>query len=194
MNTSTFFRMSICLSVLFVVATAQAQQKVVVIPIDGGEPIDLVPGNTELVAKRDGFSAQCTKWSGSVCQAAWVGMDSNSVLEPDPHCIDRPASLRPLWWDSDVEAQAALFCWIATGNPDFISAIDSGDASQQSGWNYLSTEEASIDNCQAPGGFRRHSRIAIPGIGEQIWSFDNFSESRTGRFSQYRCIWPSVGK
>ncbi len=62
-------------SVLLVLALfsigAHAHNNVVVIPLDSTPSSSkLIPGNTERVAKRAGFSAQYTQWSGDLCQKA----------------------------------------------------------------------------------------------------------------------------
>ena len=191
MKTSIAASLLLYLGIALTVSPAEAQQKVVVIPLYGDEPAKLVPGNTATVVSRDGFSARCTQWSGDLCQKAWMGINEKAINAPDPDCIDQPAKLRPLWFGR-VDDQAATFCWIATGDPTFVSASEDGIESLESGWNYGENADPEGDfttDCSSPPNYRRYSRIAIPGLGEQIWSFDNFSEARFGDFSTYECNW-----
>ena len=180
-------------SILLVAALAITGATVSCDGDDGGVFVDiLLPGNNQVVATRLGYKAKCTRWEGDVCMRPWITLNTDDITTPDPHCVDDTSSLRPLWY-GDEEAQAATWCWIATGDSSFVSATTNGDDGTGlgfGGWMYGSNGSDNTVTCSNLLDFRRESDITIPGgIGVQNWSFDLMSEIRNGEFSSYECNW-----
>lgn len=178
----------LCICAVGLVTTTQAQQGVVVVPLNEETQAKLEPGDTTSVISRGGFSVQCKLWNGNVCVEPWIGMNAKAITAPTPNCIDQPSKLRPMWDAGDLESQARAFCRIATGSSSYVSFSSDGATSEQAGWNYISNSEPNT-SCANPPNYRRYSLVKVPGQPERRWSFDNFSQSRNGRFSTYECNW-----
>jgi hypothetical protein len=146
----------------------------------------LMPGDTSTIATRSGYKAQCKAWEGDICVEPWIAMNGADIVDPDPHCVDDTTTLRPLWF-GDPEEQAEVFCWIATGDSSWVLADEDGASADHGGWQYNSS--GSVTDCSTATGFRRYSTVDIPGIGEQLYAFDQMTEVRTGDFSRYQCNW-----
>ncbi len=154
----------------------------------GNDEVNLEPGDEDIIAEREGYRAQCAAWNGNVCVEPWIALSEADFIAPDPHCVDDTDTLRPLWY-GDVFAQAEVFCWIATGSRAYVSATAGGEEVPVAigGWMYGEAEE---DAGTCPGtGYRRYTVVEIPTVGRQTYSFDQFTELRTGRFGSYECEW-----
>jgi len=146
----------------------------------------MTPGSTAVV-NRFGYAAQCNSWVDNVCMEPYITMDEADVSAPVPHCIDDATSLRPVWF-GDTAAQAAAWCWIATGSTAYVSAIQGSNYGYSGGWMYGGVPGYSTPTCDDGAG-RHISQVDIPVVGSQVWSFDDFAYVRAGAFSNFECVW-----
>jgi hypothetical protein len=142
------------------------------------------PGNTDVII-RDGFQYQCTEWSGDQCSKNWISVPASAFVNEASCGVPDKTTLRPVW-HGDTSIQCELICWIATGDKTCVSHTSSGSSGTHTGWMYAST--AYTVGCDSSG--RAYSEVLVPGgVGNQIWSFDSMSWSRSGSFSGYTCNW-----
>jgi hypothetical protein len=135
---------------------------------------------------RDGYMVQCTLWNGNRCEEPLIRLNPEHITL-QPHCVDGPELLRPLWGaGSDTAHAATVWCWIATGTALYVtqgSALDE----ERTGWMY--TQVLPPEDCLTPDVDKRYSEVTVPGIGARIWSFDNPTYLRTGTWAAIQCFW-----
>lgn len=144
----------------------------------------LVPGNTSQVVNRNGYRAQCKKWSGDECLRMYIAFPASSFVTEAPCRVPDKTSLRPVWHGSTAD-QCRHICWIATGNSSCVAHRTSSDRGKDVGWMYGSPGYSV--RCDTSG--RQYSTVSAPGVSSLTWSFDSMSWTRTGSFSGYRCNW-----
>ena len=145
---------------------------------------NLVPGNTTKIVTRQGFKIQCKDWSGDTCQEVWFVIPENAITQKAPCGVDDTTTLRPLWHGS-VDDQCKTVCWIATGNQACLATGTGAKSGTASGWMYGSAS----GNVACDNDGRQYSQVAVPTVGNQVWSFDKVSWERSGSYSSYRCNW-----
>jgi hypothetical protein len=145
---------------------------------------DLVPGNIEIIAERQGFRAQCKKWSGNTCLRMYIRIPPDAVSQIADCGIDDTDSLRPVW-HGQIDHQCKVVCWIATGSSACVSSSTASESGSDSGWMYGTL--ASNVGCDADG--RQYSQVNTPTVGNILWSFDRMDWTRDGNYSSYQCNW-----
>ena len=135
------------------------------------------------VVSRNGFSIRCDQWDGAKCARPYIQIPQSALTQEASCGVEDFNRLRPMWY-GDTTAQCQTFCWIATGDSTCVSVDTNGPAHTETGWMYTSSGEP---RCDTSG--RKYSRVSVPTVGQQLWSFDSTSWSRTGTFSRYQCNW-----
>jgi len=144
----------------------------------------LVPGNTTNVINRNGYKAQCQKWSGDECLRMYIAFPQSAFVTEAPCGVPDKTSLRPVWHGSTAD-QCRHICWIATGDSTCVAHRTSADSGTAVGWMYGSPGYSV--RCDTSG--RQYSSVSVPGVSTLTWSFDSMNWQRNGTFSGYRCNW-----
>jgi len=148
------------------------------------------PGTTTIVAQGN-YKAQCTMWMGDVCYQPSIALDGADVATPQ--CVDDTTSMRPFGGGTvgaNLNAAAATWCWIATGDPTFDEVLPcnfSVEGTYGIPFHCMFVTSGSPD---CDNNYGSHpSTVDVPVTGPQLWSFNDDSYASSCGLAMVTCNW-----